>query len=189
MVPQEDVPPLLPELHRVSDEWLAGRGTAEKGFSLGSFDERYLLRFPAAVLERDGRIEAFTNVWPGPDGRELSSDLMRHRDDAPNSAMEALLLHLMLWGKERGYRSFSLGMAPLSGLDSSAVAPLWNRLASFVYARGEALYNFQGLRAFKDKFHPTWEPRYLVWPGGLALPRVLADTSALIAGGYRRMFY
>ena len=188
VVSREDVPPLLPELRRVSDEWLAGHRAAEKGFSLGSFDERYLMRFPAAVLERDGRIEAFANVWPGPDGRELSSDLMRHRPDAPNSAMEALFLHLMLWGKEQGYRSYNLGMAPLSGLEASAVAPLWNRLATFVYERGESFYNFQGLRAFKEKFHPVWEPRYLAWPGGLALPRVLADISALIAGGYRRMF-
>jgi phosphatidylglycerol lysyltransferase len=188
MVPREEVPPLLPELRRVSDEWLAGHRAAEKGFSLGSFDERYLMRFPAVVLEREGRIEAFANVWPGPDGRELSSDLMRHRPDAPNSAMEALFVHLMLWGKQQGYRSFNLGMAPLSGLESSAVAPLWNRLATFVYERGESLYNFQGLRAFKEKFHPAWEPRYLAWPGGLALPRVLADISALIAGGYRRMF-
>jgi len=188
VVPREEVPPLLPELHRISDEWLARRGAAEKGFSLGSFDEGYLARFPAAVLERDGRIEAFATVWPGPDGRELSSDLMRHRDDAPHNAMEALFLHLMLWGRERGYRTFNLGMAPLSGLDPSAVAPLWNRLGTFVYERGAALYNFQGLRAFKEKFHPTWEPRYLAWPGGLALPRVLADISALIAGGYRRMF-
>jgi phosphatidylglycerol lysyltransferase len=188
VVPREDVPPLLPELRRVSDEWLLGRGAAEKGFSLGSFDERYVARFPAAVIERNGRVEAFANVWPGADRSELSSDLMRHRHDAPNSSMEALFLHLMRWGKERGYRTFNLGMAPLSGLESSAVAPLWNRLATFVYRRGEALYNFQGLRAFKEKFHPAWEPRYLAWPGGLSLPRVLADTSALIAGGYRRMF-
>jgi phosphatidylglycerol lysyltransferase len=188
VVPSAEVSPLLPELRRVSEEWLAGRGAAEKGFSLGSFDERYLVRFPIAVLEREGRIDAFANLWPGPDGRELSSDLMRHRADAPNSAMEALFLHLMLWGKERGYHTFNLGMAPLSGLESSAVAPLWNRLATVVYQRGESLYNFQGLRAFKDKFHPTWEPRYLAWPGGLGLPRVLADISALIAGGYRRMF-
>jgi phosphatidylglycerol lysyltransferase len=44
------------------------------------------------------------------------------------------------------------------------------------------------LRAFKEKFHPIWEPRYLAYPGGLALPRILADISALIAGGYRRIF-
>jgi phosphatidylglycerol lysyltransferase len=188
VVPPEGVPALLPELRRISDQWLARRGAAEKGFSLGSFSEPYLARFPAAVLERDGRIEAFANLWPGAGKRELSSDLMRHRDDAPNGSMEALFVHLMLWGKEQGYRRFNLGMAPLSGLEPSAVAPLWNRLATFVYRRGEALYAFQGLRAFKEKFHPSWEPRYLAWPGGMGLPRVLADISALIAGGYRRMF-
>ncbi|HET6896859.1 MAG TPA: phosphatidylglycerol lysyltransferase domain-containing protein, partial [Vicinamibacteria bacterium] len=188
VAPVDEVPRLLPELRRVSDEWLERRGAAEKGFSLGSFDERYLARFPAALLEREGRIEAFANVWPGPDGLELSSDLMRHRDDAPKDAMEGLLLHLMLWGKEHGYRVFNLGMAPLSGLESSPVAPLWNRLGAFVYQRERSLYNFQGLRAFKEKFHPSWEPRYLAWPGGIALPRVMADISALIAGGYRRMF-
>jgi phosphatidylglycerol lysyltransferase len=79
-------------------------------------------------------------------------------------------------------------MAPLSGFEHSPVAPLWNRLASFLYTHGEAVYNFQGLRAFKDKFDPVWAPRYLAYPGGLRLPLVLADVSALIAGGYRRIF-
>jgi len=40
----------------------------------------------------------------------------------------------------------------------------------------------------KEKFDPRWEPRYLACEGGLALPRVLADISALVAGGYRRIF-
>jgi phosphatidylglycerol lysyltransferase len=102
--------------------------------------------------------------------------------------MESLLVHLMLWGKEQGYGFFALGMAPLSGLEVSPVAPLWARLGSMVYKRGEALYNFQGLRTYKEKFHPVWEPRYLAYPGGLSLPRILADVSALVAGGYRRIF-
>ena len=79
-------------------------------------------------------------------------------------------------------------MAPLSGFERTPVAPLWNRLAAFLYKHGEGVYNFQGLQAFKDKFDPSWEPRYLAYPGGLRLPRVLADVSALIAGGYRRIF-
>jgi phosphatidylglycerol lysyltransferase len=41
---------------------------------------------------------------------------------------------------------------------------------------------------FKDKFNPTWEPRFLAYRGALSLPRILADVSALIAGGYRRIF-
>ena len=79
-------------------------------------------------------------------------------------------------------------MAPLSGFEHSPVAPLWNRLGAFLYEHGEALYNFQGLRAFKEKFNPEWEPHYLAYAGGTRLVRVLADVSALVAGGYRRIF-
>ena len=68
------------------------------------------------------------------------------------------------------------------------MASLWNRIGVFVYDHGEALYNFQGLRAYKEKFNPVWEPRYLACPGALRLPRILADVSALVAGGYRRIF-
>jgi phosphatidylglycerol lysyltransferase len=102
--------------------------------------------------------------------------------------MEALLVHVLLWGRGQGYRRFSLGMAPLSGFERSPVAPRWQRLGAFLFEHGEAFYAFQGLRAFKQKFAPSWEPRYLACRSGFALPRVLADVSALIAGGYRRIF-
>jgi phosphatidylglycerol lysyltransferase len=101
--------------------------------------------------------------------------------------MEALLLHAIMWGQSQGYRWFSLGVVPLSGVERSAAAPLWSRLGSFLYRHGEVLYRFRGLRAFKEKFHPVWVPRYLVYPGGVALPRVAADVAALIAGGYRKV--
>jgi phosphatidylglycerol lysyltransferase len=182
------VPEVMRELRTVSDEWLAEKAAAEKGFSLGYFDEAYLLRFPVAIIEQDNRIQAFANIWPGAGGVEVSMDLMRHRRDAPNGAMEALFVHLMLWGREQGYRWFSLGMAPLSGFERSPLASLWNRIGGFVYDHGESLYNFHGLRAYKEKFNPVWEPRYLACPGGLRLPRILADVSALVAGGYRRIF-
>ena len=102
--------------------------------------------------------------------------------------MEALFVHLMQWGHEHGYRRFVLGMAPLSGFEDSPVASLWNRLGAFLYEHGESIYNFQGLRAYKEKFDPAWEPHYLAYPGGLRLPRIMADVSALVAGGYRRIF-
>jgi phosphatidylglycerol lysyltransferase len=73
-------------------------------------------------------------------------------------------------------------------LERSPVAPLWMRVGRLLYEHGEALYHFQGLRAYKAKFDPVWEPHYLAYPGRLTLPRVLADVSALIAGGYRQIF-
>ena len=188
VIPAEQVGTVMDQLRAVSDDWLAQHAGAEKGFSLGFFAPEYVGRFPVAVIERDGRIVAFANVWEGAQRFELAVDLMRYDHDAPKDVMDALFVHLMLWAKEQGYRWFALGMAPLSGFEQSPVAPLWNRLASFLYKHGEAVYNFQGLRAFKDKFDPVWEPRYLAYPGGLRLPLALADVSALIAGGYRRIF-
>jgi phosphatidylglycerol lysyltransferase len=172
----------------VSDDWLAAKASAEKGFSLGFFAEDYVSRFPVAVIEQGGRIQAFANIWRSTDHAELSIDLMRYRRDAPSSVMEALLVHVMNWGREQGYKSFVLGMAPLSGFADSPVATLWNRLGAFLYEHAESIYNFQGLRAYKEKFDPAWEPHYLAYPGGLRLPRIMADVSALVAGGYRQIF-
>ncbi|MCG6925664.1 MAG: bifunctional lysylphosphatidylglycerol flippase/synthetase MprF [Acidobacteria bacterium] len=177
----------LPDLRAVSDEWLSRKDAAEKGFSLGFFSDDYLRRLPVAVLARGPRIEAFANVWTGQRRVELSVDMMRYRETAPPGVMEALFVHLMLWGQQQGYQWFNLGMAPLSGLEESPLAPWWNRIAGFLFEYGEAFYNFQGLRAYKEKFRPTWEPRYLVYPGGLALPRIMADVAALVAGSYRRI--
>lgn len=183
-----DVPAVLQQLRAVSDDWLTTRAAAEKGFSLGFFDDAYVSRFPVAAIEVQGRIVAFANMWPGPGGEELSVDLMRYHRDAPRSVMEPLFVHLMKWGQEHGYRRLALGMAPLSGFEKSPVSSLWNRFGAFLYEHGESVYGFQGLRAFKDKFEPEWQPRYLAYPGGLRLPRIIADVTALVAGGYRQIF-
>ncbi len=185
MAPAEEVAGLMPELRAISDAWLAERKLKEKGFSLGFFDEAYLTQFPVALVEQDGELVAFANLWPGADRVELSIDLMRHRPAASNGVMDMLFIELMLWGAAEGYAWFNLGMAPLSGLADGNHAPLWSRFGAMVYQHGENFYNFQGLRRFKEKFDPVWEPRYLASPGGLALPRVLADVTALIRRGTR----
>src|SRR2546430_9151995 len=119
---------------------------------------------------------------------ELSVDLMRFDADAPRGCMDFLFIELMLWGRQAGYRSFNLGMAPLSGLDAHPLAPAWHRVGNLIFRYGEHFYNFEGLRRYKAKFDPTWEPRYLVARGGIALPRVLVDVSVLIAGGVKELF-
>ena len=137
---------------------------------MGGFDEDYLKRFPLAIVEQQGRVVAFANMWLGADREEMCVDLMRYHHEAPNGVMEALFVHLFEWGKAHGFHWFALGMAPLSGFERSPMAPLWNRLGAFLYRHGEAFYGFQGLRAYKEKFNPEWEPRYLVYPGACACP-------------------
>ena len=180
---REAVPGVMAELRAVSDAWLAEKKTREKGFSLGYFTEDYVRRFPCAVIKKEGKIFAFANIWAGQG--ELSLDLMRYLPGAAGGTMEYLFVKLMLWGKENGYMRFNLGMAPLSGIQSHALAPLGIKLGSFLYRHGENFYNFQGLRSYKEKFSPQWEPRYLASPGGLALPGILLDVTALVSGGLK----
>jgi phosphatidylglycerol lysyltransferase len=178
---------LMPSLKVISDAWLEDKAVAEKGFSVGSFDERYLERFPVALVRIEGDPVAFANLWPSANRHELSVDLMRFGSDAPRSAMDYLLVELMLWGRAHGYQWFNLGMAPLAGLEQHPLAPMWHRVGNFLFRHGEHFYNFEGLRRYKQKFEPEWRPRYLMTPGGLALPRILLDVSLLIAGGARRL--
>jgi phosphatidylglycerol lysyltransferase len=183
IVPQEAVRALLPALAGVSDAWLQRKATHEKGFSNASFDAEYLTQFPVAVVRRDDGIIAFANLWLGADKEELSVDLMRHLPDAPNGTMDLLFSELLLWGRAEGFRWFNFGMAPLSGLDAQRGAPLWKFFGTLVYRHGEHFYNFAGLRHYKAKFDPVWTPLYLASPGGLALPTILIDVAAVIAGG------
>jgi phosphatidylglycerol lysyltransferase len=188
VVPPEGVDELLPALQRISDAWLTAKSTGEKRFSVGAFSRAYIEQFPVAVVRAEGRPAAFANLWTTATRAELSVDLMRFDAEAPRSAMDYLFIELMLWGRREGYRWFNLGMAPLAGLEAHPLAPAWHRVGNFIFRQGEHFYNFEGLRRYKSKFDPTWEPRYLVARGGVALPRVLVDVSVLIAGGVKELF-
>jgi phosphatidylglycerol lysyltransferase len=181
----ERVPDLLPELRAISDSWLENKKTREKGFSLGFFDERYLSSCPAAIVRFEGRLVAFANVLLGGEHEELSVDLMRYGPGAPPGVMEFLIVELLLWGNAEGYRWFNLGMSPFAGMPDHALASLRSRVGAFAFRYGEEFYNFQGIRAFKEKFHPVWQPRYLASPGGFALAGVLANVAALVSRGIK----
>jgi phosphatidylglycerol lysyltransferase len=183
VVPRTSVTQWMPQLKTISTAWLGEKSTAEKGFSLGLFEETYLSNFDVALIMQNEKPVAFANIWKAADGTELSPDLMRYFPDAPRGVMEFLFVQMMLWGKDQGYAWFSLGMAPLSGVDSRRLGPTWNRVSSLMYRHGEHFYNFQGLRGYKEKFHPQWFPRYLASPGGIATPQILTNVSTLISGG------
>jgi phosphatidylglycerol lysyltransferase len=185
IIPAADVPQHFPELKQVSDAWLKTRGATEKGFSVGFWSESYLSHFDAAVIRQEGRIVAFANIWAGRPGGEFTIDLMRYRPEA-SGVMDLLFVSLIQTAKARGYAWFNLGMAPLSGLSNHRLAPNWHKIAAFVARSGERFYGFRGLRAYKEKFGPVWEPRYLACPGGWALPQILLDVTNLISGDANR---
>lgn len=114
---------------------------------------------------------------------------MRYLPTAPRGVMDFLFIEMMLWGRQQGFRWFNLGMAPLTGMESGELAPLWHKLGGLVARFGEHFYNFQGLRRYKEKFDPIWQPKYVACPAGLALPRMLADIGALVSGGLKGLLF
>jgi phosphatidylglycerol lysyltransferase len=186
LIARSSVPAILPQLRAVSDAWLAEKNTAEKRFSLGFFDERYIAHFDVGVVRHKEAVVAFANLWRG-GAVELSVDLMRYNDAAPKGVVDYMLIECMLWGRAQGFSWFNLGMAPLSGLEEHALAPAWHKLGRMVQRYGETFYNFEGLRKFKQKFDPVWRPRYLAAPDGLAMAGALLDVTALISGGVRNV--
>lgn len=182
MVQPKDIPSILPQLRSVSDGWIKQRKAREKAFSLGAFTESYVLRYPIGVARKGDRIVAFSNAWISGQQAEIEADLMRYTPDAPPGIMRYVLIEMMLWARAQGFARFNLGMASLSGLSVHRGAPIWNQLAVAMRGYGERFYNFQGIREFKQWFHPEWEPLFLVSPGGAARPVILANIASLISG-------
>jgi phosphatidylglycerol lysyltransferase len=180
IVPADAVLVILDELAAISNEWLASKRQREKGFSVGRFDREALCNFDIGIVTVDDRIVAFANLWTTERMTEASVDLMRHLDTAPPGTMDFLFVHLMAWARDRGYAHFSLGMAPMSGIEGRRLAPAWAKAAAFIFRHGDRFYGFRGLRAYKEKFDPVWEPRYIAGPGGIGLLQALRDLSHLI---------
>jgi phosphatidylglycerol lysyltransferase len=181
IIPAAEVAAYLTELKAVSDDWLEAKKQREKAFSLGSFDPDYLMNFPCAVVRVDGRIVAFANILATANHEEMSVDLMRHARDVPYGTMDFLFLRLIQHAQAGDYRWFTLGIAPLSGIDGRKLAPAWARGAAFLFRHGEALYGFEGLRNYKAKFATHWEPRYIAGSRGMAFARGMTAVHHIVS--------
>jgi lysylphosphatidylglycerol synthetase-like protein (DUF2156 family) len=173
----------LETLKQISDLWLSHHAGGDKAFSMGGFEARYVSEFPCAVVRVNGAVVAFATIWTTPDLSAFSMDLMRYSDDAPKNVMDYLFVELLHWGRQQGYVAFEFGMAPLAGLEDRPLAPIMSRVGRLLFERGEELYNFRGVRRYKDKYDPVWQPRYIAAPHKWSIPILLADVSLLSSGG------
>jgi phosphatidylglycerol lysyltransferase len=173
---------ILQELKLISDAWLNGRGFSELNFSVGWFDEAYLNTCPIIVVRsRHGQIEAFANLVTEFQSDEIAVDLMRYRLRGEAGSMDFLLVSAFLWACRQGFRSFNLGLSPFCGVGEKSNEPALERVLGFIFHNTHRWQNFRGLHFFKEKFHPIWAARYLIYPGRKALPFVGAAFMRAIA--------
>jgi phosphatidylglycerol lysyltransferase len=162
----------LAQLERISQQWLARKGGAEKGFSMGRFDPHGDPEQVTAVAVSDAQIvQAFVTFVPiyGRNGWGL--DLMRRSEEAAPGTMELLLVRSIEYLRKQGADMVSLGLAPMSNATQRDANLLYTSIDFLGRLfgnpeRGQALFNF------KKKFQPVWEERYLVFSSTLTLPKV-----------------
>ncbi len=173
-------PLLIAELQAVSDAWLHDRRSGEMAFSVAGFHRAFVAKQHLALLRQGGKTVAFVSLMMTAPNSEAAIGVMRHLTAAPPYAMRFLFTRVILHLKEAGFERLSLGMAPLAGLEQTPLSSPWHRIGGLLWTKGNRLYNFQGLRAFKEKFHPVWEPRYQAASGTVGPFIALADLAALV---------
>ena len=160
----------MARLRTISDLWLADGGHRERTFTLGQFDEDYL-RDTTVLVCRDPRgvIQGFTNLVPNYRSSDANFDLMRRNPALTLPVMDLLFVEMIERLRNEGFAGMSLGLAPLANVGGDGVV---ERVLRMLYERGGKAFNFVGLRTFKNKWRPGWEPRYLVYRSDAELPEV-----------------
>jgi phosphatidylglycerol lysyltransferase len=164
---------LIKNLRDVSNEWLTSMHGSEMRFSVGWFDDDYIRNSPVvSISTSDGVISAFANMISEYRRPEFVVDLMRRRESIEHGTMDFLFISMLRWAKGQGASTFSLGLSALSGLDENTDSLSTERTLHYIYENVNRFYNFKGLHAFKEKFHPEWQARFLIYPGLPSLPMV-----------------
>jgi phosphatidylglycerol lysyltransferase len=176
-------PSLIADLRAVSDAWLHDRRSHEMAFSVAGFHDAFVAKQHLASLRQGGKTVAFVSLMTTARNSEAAIGVMRHLNEAPPYAMRFLFARVILHLKAAGFERLSLGMAPFSGLEQTPLSSLWHRIGGLLWSKGNRLYNFQGVRTFKEKFHPAWEPRYQAASGMVGPFIALIDVAALTHPG------
>lgn len=188
--PASDPDSVYDQMRWVSAEWLRSRSGGEKGFCMGRFSASTVRESWVAVAWNPAarRVEAFVTWVPVWARRGWALDLMRRRADAVPGVMEFLIARSVEEARRRGDGMLSLSLSALSRSDDPADGRgdvELDRTRAFLREHLARFYDFENLFRWKSKFQPELEPRYLVYPGPLALgPVVLALVRAQSPGGF-----
>lgn len=155
-------PGFVKELQAVSNEWLEAYNKSEIVFSQGMFDPKLIEQQDIIALhDENNAVVAFLNIIPDYAPEECTYDLIRKTNDSPGGSMDALLLKLAEYGKEKGLSYLNLGLVPMSGIDQPVNTA--ERVVKYAYEKIKRFRHYQGLREFKEKYATEWLNKYLVY--------------------------
>jgi phosphatidylglycerol lysyltransferase len=170
---------LIQKLRSVSDEWLKTTGRKEIVFSQGLFSEKEIKHQTVITVENnEEKIIAFLNIIPDYAENEGTYDLLRKTGDAPNGIMDYILVELFKYFRSQGIRYVNLGLAPMSGLDDPH--KFTEKSMKFAYEKIRSFSHYKGQREYKEKYHPGWKDKYLIYNDDYDLVSVPALLTRII---------
>lgn len=167
--------------------WLRSRELAPMGFLVQVEPFTLLPEHQLFLAERNHDLVALLAMAPVYARKGWLVQHLIRAPDAPNGTTETLIDHAMGFASSAGAELVTLGIAPLAG---DVPRPL-----RFARRAGRTLFDFEGLRSFKAKLHPTrWERVFLSFPPGVSGGRALGDLltafapGGLLRFGFRTLF-
>jgi phosphatidylglycerol lysyltransferase len=166
---------LIPELKKVSDDWLSAFDKEEQIFSQGMFDAKEIRNHDIiTVNDETGKVVAFLNIIPDYSPGECTYDLIRKTSEAPGGCMDALIIKLIEYAKEREFKYINLGLVPMTGI-TEPQSPA-EQIIKYAGEKFRRFKHYHGLRDFKEKYATIWADKFLVYESDydlLQLPAAL----------------
>ena len=164
---------VVAQAQAVSEAWLVN-GRRERRFMMGYFTPAYARSTPMlAAFDHNDNMLGFVNLIPSYAPQTATLDMMRFQPDSPRGLMDFLFIKLFELHRAQGVRYFSLGDAPITELPPDEAASLEEKAFYRLTRYLDSYFNSAGLRNYKEKFGPAWQPRYLIHRRATDWPRVL----------------
>jgi len=175
---------LVEEMKHVSDEWLKHYEKKEIVFSQGVFDEKEIIQQDVIIVRDElNNLKAFLNIIPDFAPEECTYDLIRKTADAPGGCMDALIIALVKYAKEKKLKYLNLGLVPMAGIEQPENTA--ERLIRYAYEKIKRFRHYTGLREFKEKYATTWVNKYLVYENDFDLLQLPAALNKAMQPSYR----
>ena len=155
-------------------QWLANRKGPSLTFSLNFHpfpveENAFLL----AIYSSTGNLWGAFSFLPYAIKKGMVLELMLRSRESPNGMVEAAIAEAIRYFKEQGIEKLSLGVAPLSDIELKKQKTLIEKGLQLIFDNFNQFYGYRSLFAFKQKFNPHWEHKYLAFIKYSQLPKVM----------------